>query len=389
MAVVLAQRPRVALNALFLHYPYTGTGRYFQQLARLADRWVELRLLGAQAFPPLTPAGLAGSHRLIATAFDGAPRPLAKVWLEQVALGLAARREGLDLLHNPYFAAPLLPTLPTVVTVHDLVPLVQPEYRRTAGQRLYTGLVSRGLRRAAAIITDSRASAQDLAQRLGLAEKLIRVIPLAVDPSFRPNETAEEVARAETVRRQVGTGDRYFLYVGGFDRRKNLPVLLEAFASAKRQARLPHRLVLVGERRAGQELFYDPLADFERLDLADAVRLPGRLADDDVRALHTGADAFVFPSLSEGFGLPPLEAMACGAPVICSKLSSLPEVVGDAGLLVDPTHPDQLAEALIRVAGAPELRRELSERGLARAARFTWEATVEATAAVYREVAGR
>jgi glycosyltransferase involved in cell wall biosynthesis len=147
--------------------------------------------------------------------------------------------------------------------------------------------------------------------------------------------------------------------------------------------------VLVGERRAGESFFYDPLPDVEFLGLRDSVILAGRVSDDDVRALQTGADAFVFPSLYEGFGLPPLEAMACGAPVIASNSSSLPEVVGDAGLLVDPTSVDELAQALVRLAGDRELRRELGQRARSRATRFTWEATVEATADVYREVACR
>jgi glycosyltransferase involved in cell wall biosynthesis len=382
-----AARPTVAFNALFLHFPFSGTGRYVQQIVRLADRWVDLALLGARVFPPVGETVGGSPVRLLQTPVDSLPRPLAKVWLEQVALAHAARQTGAALLHYPYFAAPIVSGLPIVTTVHDLVPLIQSEYRRTVAQRLYTGLVTAGLRRAARVITDSAASARDLRERLGLPESQIRVIPLAVDDRFRPLSGEADATWAQSVRARLGIAGPYFLYVGGFDRRKNVERLLQAFARFKRSGTPPHALVLVGARRAGESFFYDPLPDVEHLGLRDSVILAGRVGDDDVRALQTGADAFVFPSLYEGFGLPPLEAMACGAPVIAANTSSLPEVVGEAGLLIDPTSVDELAQALARLAGDPELRRELGQRARSRAAGFTWEATVEATANVYREVA--
>jgi len=378
----------IALNALFLHYPLSGTGRYLSNLIERAACQVDLGLLGAVAYPPAAPSSTY-LLRLVRTPFDRRQRNLAKVWFEQVALQLAARKTGAALLHNPYFAAPLASLLPTVVTVHDLVPLLRPEYRGTAMQRLYTALVTGGLRAASRIITDSEASARDLRGRLGVPGDRLRVVPLGVAARFRPLETDDERTFAAAVLARHGLDRPYFLYVGGLDRRKNVGGLVRAFARLKRERDVPHVLAIVATVRSGDALFYDPRPDVERLGIGDAVCLPGPLPDDEVRALHARADAFVFPSFYEGFGLPPLEAMACGAPVVCSNASSLPEVVGDSGLLFDPSDDAGLVALLWRVSRDQELRRDLGRRGRERAARFTWENTVRSTIEVWDEVLGR
>lgn len=373
------------MNALFLHYPLSGTGRY---LVSLIERLGDLTLVGAEAFPPAESVGREPDV-LVATPFDRRQRNLAKVWFEQVGLPAAAARRRASLVHVPYFAAPLLPRVSTVVTVHDLVPVLRPEYRRTPAQRLYTALVVRGLASASRIITDSAASARDLQSRLRVSAERIRVIPLGVDGRFRPLETDQEREWAEAVLARYGLDRPYLLYLGGLDRRKNVDGLIRAFDRLKRERGVPHVLVIVGGFRLGDDLFYDPRGDVERLGLDDSVRLLGQVGDVEVRALHARAEAFVFPSIYEGFGLPPLEAMACGAPVVCSRASSLPEVVGDAGILFDPTDEAALADALWRVLSEPDLRRYLRQRALARAAEFTWEKTARATAAVWDEVARR
>jgi glycosyltransferase involved in cell wall biosynthesis len=176
-------------------------------------------------------------------------------------------------------------------------------------------------------------------------------------------------------------------FVGSLDRRKNVDRLIAAYARLKQDRRLPHQLAIVGSRRGSDRVFYDPRPDVERLGLADSVVLIDRVGDDEARALHAGADVFVYPSLYEGFGLPPLEAMACGAPVVCSSASSLPEVVGEAGLLFDPTDVGAISEAIWRVATDAELRAHLARSAPAAAARFTWETTATATLDVYREIA--
>lgn len=378
---------RVALNALFLHYPLSGTGRYLSQL--LGGRaGAELVTVGAAAFGAAESVARQPDFEL-STPFDRRGRPLAKIWFEQIAMPRAAVWLEADLAHHPYFAAPLRPRVPTVVTVHDLVPVLRAEYRRTAAQRLYTSLVVRGLPAASRIITDSWASARDLQRVLRIAKERIRVIPLGVGSQFRPLENAEERRWAPAVRASYRLDCPYILYVGGLDRRKNVASLIRAFARLRQERQIPHILAIVGAIRSGDALFYDPRPDVERLGIADAVALLGPVGDCDVRALHAQASAFVFPSHYEGFGLPPLEAMACGAPVVCSNASSLPEVVGDAGILFDPSDDDALVAALGRVLADGELRDELGRRGRERARQFTWEKTIQATAEVWEEAAGK
>jgi glycosyltransferase involved in cell wall biosynthesis len=376
----------VGLNALFLHYPRTGTGRYVRHLVEgMRDR-VNLSLIGANAFPAADPT-TGFSSRKVFTPFDRGSRQLAKIWFEQAGFGFAARRLDLDLAHVPYFGSGIVSALPTVVTVHDLVPIVRPEYRRTRAEALYTSLVTLGLRSASAIVTDSVASARDLQTHLRVRPKKVSVIPLGVDERFRPMTSADDRAWATDVRSNLGVSVPYLLYVGGFDRRKNVDRLLEAFGRLKRERQIQHSLYLVGTVRSGQSFFYDPRPDIERLALGNSIGLLGQRSDDEIQALLTGADAFVFPSLYEGFGLPPLEAMASGTPVVCSNTSSLPEVVGDAGVLFDPLFVEEIMSSIARVVGDSELRLELARRGLERASIFTWKATMEATFQVYALVA--
>jgi glycosyltransferase involved in cell wall biosynthesis len=379
---------RVGLNALFLHFPRSGTGRYLRNLIDGASDRVDLSLVGAKAFPRDDPASdfLA---REVTTPFDRNSKQLAKVWFEQAGFGFAARRLGVDVAHAPYFGSGVVSLLPTIVTVHDLIPIVRPEYRRSASESLYSSLVTLGLRSASAILTDSAASARDLRSYLKVSDEKIHVVPLGVDQRFRPLRSPEELAWAAVVRSNLAVFEPYLLYVGGFDRRKNVARLIEAFSRLRHERQIRHSLILVGALRSGQALFYDPHRDIERHGVADSVRLLGARSDDEVRALLAGADAFVFPSEYEGFGLPPLEAMASGTPVICSNASSLPEVVGDAGELFDPTSVDDIVAVIAEVLDNPDKRFDLAKRGIERARAFTWDATVDATLKVYESVAGK
>ncbi|HLZ09590.1 MAG TPA: glycosyltransferase family 1 protein, partial [Chloroflexota bacterium] len=215
----------------------------------------------------------------------------------------------------------------------------------------------------------------------------LHVIPLGVDDRFRPKSTADERAWAAAARSNLGISGPYLLYVGGFDRRKNVDRLVEAFARLKRERKFKHSLYLVGTVRTGEALFYDPRSDLERDGLEGSIGLLGQCSDDEIQALLDGADAFVFPSSYEGFGLPPLEAMASGTPVICSNASSLPEVVGDAGVMFDPLLVEDIMSAITRVVDDKDLRLDLSRRGLERARGFTWNQTMEATFQIYETVA--
>lgn len=365
--------PRVAVDAAFATRPETGSGQYLRLLAEglpRLNRPPQLRLFG-----PLAGALDGLTVEKLATPFDGLSGNLAKVWREQIAFPRAARAAGAGLAHVPYFAPPLWPQRPTVVTIHDLIPLILPEYAARPLVRLYNRLVSAAAHRASAVLTDSQASRRDVLERLGLPADKVRVVYLGLGERWFVEPPR---AAPESFRTRLRLPPSYLLYLGGYNRRKNVPLLLRAYRRILRPETPP--LVLAGE-----------LARWDNPLLGDLRRqgkllTPGWIEEPDKPLLYRGALALVYPSLYEGFGLPPLEAMACGAPVVTSEGSSLPEVVGDAGLAV-PAQEEPLAAALERLLGEPELRAELGRRGRERARRFTAQATAQATAAVYEAVA--
>lgn len=295
----------------------------------------------------------------------------------------AARAARAGLLHVPYFAGPRFGRLPLVMTIHDVIPLLFPEYGGTTAMRFYVRLVSGTARRAAVVITDSDCSRRDIEGWLGIPGDRIHVIPLAVDPRFRPVTDPEAEA---AMRDRFNLPGPVIFNVGGLDVRKNLKVLIEAFAQAYPQLDPGTRLVIAGRAHSGNERLYPPLEPVIRgCGLEGRVVLTGGISDDDKLTLYNLADLYVFPSLYEGFGLSPLEAMACGTPVISSDRSSLPEVVGSGGLLVEPT-PARLAAAILSVMSDERFRRELGRRALDQAASFSWQRTAEMTRQVYQTV---
>ena len=215
-------------------------------------------------------------------------------------------------------------------------------------------------------MADSEHSRQQIVTRLGLPAERITVIPVGLGPEFAPT------ALSPAQRARYGLGERYVLYVGNFLPHKNLPRLLRAWAALPEPLRRAHQLVLAGGDRARQPALE---TDVAALGLGGGVAFPGLIDDADLPAVYAGATAFVLPSLEEGFGLPALEAMACGTPVMVSRRGALPEVVGDAGLLVDAEDEAALTAALARMLGAPGERAQFATRGLARAREFAVERT--------------
>src|SRR6266498_4677716 len=235
---------------------------------------------------------------------------------------------------------------------------VLPEYAWRKISRVYFGLVSRAARNADAIITVSECSKKDIVKLLGLSPERIHVIGNAVDASFYPVRDAWLLA---AVRERYGIGSRFILYFGGFDMRKNVPRLIEAYARLPEHLRREYQLVVAGRyHNLGHPLFPDPRATVQRLGLEGNVVFTGQIREQDKAPLYSAATVFAFPSLYEGFGMPVLEAMACGTPVVTSNRSALPEVVGDAGLLVDPSSVEALAEALVDLASDEAKRKQLA-----------------------------
>lgn len=302
--------------------------------------------------------------------------PAARVLWEQLAQPLILRRIGADLVHGPVYVVPLGTSLPTVVTIHDLSFLRFPHFFRPAN-RLYLGLFTRlSARRAQRILAVSEHTAQETVRLLGIPRSKIRVVYHGVDPVFRPLP-AEKVA---AFRARQGLPDRFILYVGTLEPRKNLVRLIQAFAHIP-PADCP-ALVLAGARGWYDEGIF---AAVEQLNLQDRVLLPGYIPNEELPLWYNAARVFAYPSLYEGFGMPVLEALACGTPVLTSATSALPEAAGDGALLVDPTDADAIADGLHRLLTDESLRETLRQRGLAHAARFSWAHTAEETVALYRE----
>jgi glycosyltransferase involved in cell wall biosynthesis len=273
-----------------------------------------------------------------------------------------------------------------VVTIHDLIPLLFPEYRTGLWVRAYMGLVSAAARRAEHIIADSLCTQRDIVNLLGIPEGRVTVVYLAAGDEFQPAAQDESDG---LVRGRYRLEAPYILYLGGFDRRKNLDGLLRAYALARTRYGFPHKLAIAGRLpTVGSPFTPDPRRMAHDLGPEGNVAFLGWVEEEDRAALYRGAALFVFPSLYEGFGLPLLEAMACGVPVVASDAGSLPEVVGEGGVLVNPRDVHSLAEAMGEVLSDGALARELAARALRQAQRFSWHKAARETLDIYRTVLG-
>lgn len=231
-------------------------------------------------------------------------------------------------------------------------------------------------KRADKIITYSDSTKKDVIEFLNINEKKISVIPLGVEEKFKPASEKE----IKKIKADLGLPDNYIITLGTLQPRKNLEALIDAFARLKKDKAIPHKLVVVGEEGWNNERL---LTKLDRLDIAEDIVITGFIEDNQLPSLYSGATALVYPSLYEGFGLPVLEAMACGVPVACSNTSSLPEVAGEAALLFDPTDVDQIYSSMQELLSDDRLRNNLSEVGIKRARHFTWEKTAKQTLSLY------
>jgi len=307
---------------------------------------------------------------------------LRKVWFEQVTFPRACLRLGVDLAHVPYWGSPLSPTVPTLVTIHDIIPLVLPAYRGNLLVRTYTGLVQTAATKAALVLTDSQASKRDIVSHLGLHAGRVLVVYLAADPAFSPAPESDD----DTVRAHYGLPEEYILYLGSFDVRKNLVGLLQTWTFAEGPVGEFIPLVIAGQLPKHSAFTPDPRWIAQALEINPQTLLfTGPIAEAHKPAVYRGAVCYCYPSRYEGFGLTPLEALSCGVPVVGSDASSIPEVVGDAGVLVPPDDTRGMAGALIAVATEPETRDHLAAQALDQAARFSWDETARRTLVAYEE----
>ncbi len=296
----------------------------------------------------------------------------------------ALMRERIDVVHVQQ-TAPLFCPARIVVSLHDIVFERYPHLFPPDSIVKLQVTVPLTVRRAAAILTLSEYSKRDIVRRYCVPSEKVTVAPCAADPMYRPMRDEErDTGRLAEIRAKYGTGERFILSVGNLQPRKNLRTLIEAYVKLRQADATRHKLVLVG-REAW--LHDDIFAAARASGYADELVFTGYVPDADLVALYNAADVFVYPSLFEGFGLPPLEAMACGTPTVTGNTSALPETVGEAALMVDPRDAEALAGALARVLGDAELRAELAGRGIARAAAFSWERTARIILDTYRRAA--
>ncbi len=301
--------------------------------------------------------------------------------LEQFAMPLELLRFNLTLLHSTDFIPPLRATMPTVITVHDLAFLHYPHFLTTTSAAYY-GQIDRAARAADAIIVPSEHTKNDLIGILGVPNHKISVIYEAAAETFVPLPLEETRASLQA---ELGIPQNFFLFVGTIEPRKNIGGLLQAYEYLKSHYSIGDAALVIA---GGKGWLYDEtLESVRKLGIEDAVHFVGRVSDETLQRLYVGARALVHPAFYEGFGLPPLEAMACGTPVIVSNVSSLPEVVQDAALLVDPNDAEEIAVAMHRLLTDDALHAELREKGLARAASFSWQRAAIDTLGVYRKVA--
>ena len=373
---------RIGLDGKILTLRAGGTGRYAisltrAMLAEAAARRPDLEfvvLTGPQTSREVMEEFRGRCEEHFLSAKSSVIRSLTLV-------PAALRRLRVDVFHGmDHVGIPLVGRSGKyVVTVHDVIPLILPE-TFTPRHRLVVRLaLARVRRKADLVVVPSHAVKRDVVRRVGLPEDRVVVTHEGCEPRFRP-------VRSEGALRDVaaryGLPPRYVLAVGTLEPRKNLTTLLEAFARLRRDGAVDAdlRLVLAGARGWLDEPIF---ATVRSLGLEDAVRFTGFVDDDDLPAVYSGAALFVFPSLHEGFGLPLLEAMACGVPVVTSNVSSMPEVAGDAATLVDPRDGEGLAAAIARSLRDAPLRGRLREAGIARARQFSWEATARRTLDAY------
>lgn len=370
---------KIGIDARLVHYQPAGIGQYTLRLAEALaslDSGDDVVLLQ--------------SRKERAPLLAGPGLRCRDVWtpphhrFEQWALPLELWPLKLDVLHCPDFIPPFRRLCPAVITVHDLAFLRFPGILTGESQRYY-GQIARAVKSAEHIIAVSQSTRHDLVSLLGADDRKISVIYEAAAPNFKPASAAPVAA----VRQRYGISGPYILFVSTIEPRKNIPLLLHAYARLKARWKGtgdPPTLVVAGRKG----WLYDKiLAMHRQLGCGDTVLFTGSVPVDDLPALYSGALLFVLPSLYEGFGLPVLEAMSCGAPVITTNVSSLPEVAGEAALLVDPQDIVGLADAMQSLCADEDLRRDLARRGIIQAQRFSWQQAARETLAIYHAVGGR
>ena len=369
------RQPQIGLDVRLTYYTGGGIARYIRHLAN------ELPALEpAYAFAHVYRRGQTQTFSNLARRVDcWTP---AHHRLERLALSAEISPYRLRLLHSPDFIPPAFGYAQSLITVHDLTFLRYPQFLTSDSRRYYNGQIRWAVARAAAISADSEATRADLVNLVGVAPEKIAVIYLGLEPAYTVVASPDDSA----ILRRLGLAPGYLLFVGTFEPRKNIEGLLAAYALLRQRAPDAPPLVLVGRRGW---LFESSLSRLRELGLEPYVSLLVEQAEADLPAIYRGAGLFALLSHYEGFGITLLEAMGSGIPAVISNRASLPEIAGEAALVVTPDDPEGAADALYRGLTDTSLRTTLIQRGLERAALFTWDRTARATLALYRTLLER
>lgn len=305
--------------------------------------------------------------------------PFTRLVWEQISFPVLAKNQHLDLLHSLHYTLPLAYPGRTIVTFHDMTFFLFPHHHTLPKRYFFRFFIRASSRKAVAIIADSESTRQDAIRLVGVSPGKIFTVPLGVTQEF---QLILDKTTRQRVRQKYHLPEHFILFVGTIEPRKNLPVLLQAYAFVSDQ--MPdYRLVVVGPMGWMVE---NIIQQTGQLSVSDKVDFTGYIEQDDLPLIYNLADMFIYPSEYEGFGLPVLEAMACGTPVITSNVSSMPEIVGDAGVLIAPNNSHALAQSMLELIDDPIARQRLSVKGQERSADFSWKRTAEKTIAVYRHV---
>jgi glycosyltransferase involved in cell wall biosynthesis len=381
---------RIALNAHLVDFTATyrqaGVSRYTEMLINgLAEidpiNQYFIYAAPKQNFPP--EFAKAKNFKIIQSILP-TRRPPVRIGWEQAFAPFVLMRDKPDLLHCPVNVVPLAAPCRTVVTIHDIGFILFPSTYKTAKRLYLTNATRLTAKRAAHILTDAEANRREIIQHLNVPETKVTTVPLGYDEdTYFP---IKDTTRLKAFRQAKNLPERFVLYVGTLQPRKNIPLLLKGFARLRQEQ--PHLVKDVGLVIAGAKgwLYEDIFRLTKELELDNTTQFPGFVNQEDLPLWYNCAECFVYPSRYEGFGLPPLEAMACGTPVITSTVSSLPEVVGEAAIKVDPDNVVAMADALAQVFGNSATRNKMQANGLVQASKFTWHETARQTLAVYQKV---
>jgi len=371
----------VGLDGYPLAEPRTGVGHYTLELARALARISpsdQFELVSPAAFQPAILDELAGEGLANLRAVHSRASVVRGRWWT-VGLPLYVRRAKFDLFHGTNFEVPLWPRRRTVLSIHDLSTLLFPGKHRARAVRRARLRLPAAARLARRIITPVEAIRREVCEHLGVSPNKVVAVPYAARRSFQPAPAAQSLA----VRKRLGIEDDFLLFVGTLEPRKNLLSLLQALEQIALTTALRPQLVIVG----GEGWLMDETLSFIRNSrVGEQLRLTGYLSEEDLSALYSSCRVFIYPSVYEGFGLPPLEAMACGAPVIASRIAALQENLGEAASFFEPTDVAGLAKSIIELWTDEPQRERLSSLGKQQAKKYSWERTARLTLEVYRQV---